>query len=165
MTYRQLMMKISTWGGITLGALAIILFVIIPGALGIFAPSVLDTPIFKGEVDINWIIWFFMGGMGFIFFASLSPFLVDFFLNFGVKGRLRKIGQKTTATVVSVEDTGVTMNLAPLVVVTVELPNHIKGSFETYVSRVDFPRAGDRVDVVFNPNKPTEIRPAYQIKK
>ncbi len=159
------MTLIAMWGGIAIGALSIILFVLIPAGVGIFAPSLLDTPLFNGDVDLTWILWIFVGGMGIVVLAMLLPFIVDFVRGFGVKGRLRKIGQKTDATVVSIEDTGVTVNLAPMVVMTVELPNHVKGSFNTFVSRVGFPRPGDKVDVVFNPENPKEIRPAYLFEK
>jgi len=84
--------------------------------------------------------------------------------NGGIKKRLREYGTKSTATIINIEDTGVTVNVSPLVRVTVETQQHVKGTFDMYVSRVGFPSPGDQIEIVYNPNDPAEIMAASMLQ-
>ncbi len=152
--------KIGMWFGIIMGALGIavgILATINPTGVAAFMDTYLTGP----EVG-----YYFFGFMALIFLFAFAPLIGMGFhglSNLGLKGRLRKNGQKTTATILEVRDTGVTVNLAPLIRLTVETPQKIRGSFNVFVSRVGFPRVGEQIEVVYDPSKPEDMLPASQL--
>jgi len=153
--------KIATIFGITIGILGL--------AIGIYATinpmgvaDIMDSPAVS-----TWGPYVFGGIIGFTVILSMWPLFgmgVQGIKNIGIKKRLRESGVKTTATIIDIEDTGVTVNLSPLVRITVETKEHHKGTFNTYVSRVGFPSPGDEIEVVYNPEKPEEMLPAYKVQ-
>ena len=114
--------------------------------------------------------WTPIGIIGFvvlILLVTLGPFAgmaVRGIKNIGIKKRLKEVGQKTTATIVKIQDTGVTVNMSPLAHVTVEAHNNIKGSFNIFVSRISPIRPGDQIEIVYDPNDPTIMFAANQIE-
>lgn len=79
-----------------------------------------------------------------------------------LKERLMREGIRTKATVLSVQDTGVTINeIYPVVKIELavkagdRLP--FNATVETMISRVSIPRQGDVVEVLYNPANHAEI--------
>lgn len=153
--------KIATIFGITIGILGM--------ALGVYATinpmavaNIVESP------GVNAWGPYIIGGIIVIsVLLSMWPLFgmgIRGIKNIGLKKRLRESGVKTTATITDIQDTGVTVNLSPLVRVTVETKEHHKGTFNTYVSRVGFPSPGDEIEVVYNPENPEEMLPAYKVQ-
>lgn len=75
--------------------------------------------------------------------------------------RLRESGVKTMAKILKVEDTGVTMNNINFYVkITVETTKGTQASFKHFVSRVNIPRPGDMIEIVYDPSDPTKAAAA-----
>lgn len=75
---------------------------------------------------------------------------------------LLKVGEKAKALVLSVETTGVTVNRVNLCLrLKIEVKPLNKSpfqvSFEQVFSIINIPRAGDEIEVLFNPNNLTEV--------
>lgn len=156
-------MKFLMWYGIAIG----VLVGIPPIIFSIWAaidPKITKSAWMTADLDISWLPLIIFVPFGFVLVGILGSFAVDGIINAGVKGRLKKIGQKTTGTILSIQDTGVTVNLSPMVHVKVKT-KQAEGEFNMFVSRVGFPRPGDGIDVVYNPQKPSEMMPAYKFEK
>lgn len=108
-------------------------------------------------------------GIGF-FLITFLPLLFGsmWYLGRGFGGdskRMRKLmehGVQAQAEILSVEDTGVTMNdIYPMVRLRLRVHSQTGAPFEaqveTFVSRVNIPRAGDTVRVVYNPADPKNL--------
>lgn len=69
-------------------------------------------------------------------------------------------GLDATADVVSVADTGATINMNPVVEMKLNVTS-VMGTFETtartMVSRIAVPRTGDKINIKYNPSDPTQI--------
>lgn len=79
-----------------------------------------------------------------------------------VDAELLKSGERAMANILQVEDTNITLNGNRIVVkLTVEVHSASKGTFsaqvQTAYSRVQLPRPGDTVNVVFDPANPKSI--------
>ncbi len=75
---------------------------------------------------------------------------------------LKNGGVKTTARIVNVQDTGMTMNNINIGIrLTLEVASVTGSPFqaqaETFVSRVSIPRVGDVVEVVYNPSDTSQV--------
>ncbi|MEW5940060.1 MAG: DUF3592 domain-containing protein, partial [Chloroflexota bacterium] len=74
---------------------------------------------------------------------------------------LAQNGMDATAEVLSVADTGATVNMNPVVEMKLRLTNSMGASFETVgrtmVSRIAVPRAGDKIKVKYNPADPSQF--------
>ena len=100
----------------------------------------------------------------FFLVPSVLPLL---FIPFGKRRkeraeRLRREGKKGVATVTAVEDTNVTINDDPRVLLRLSVqPNNADPAFEgekaLVVSRVDVPRVGDRYPVWYDPQDPSRF--------
>lgn len=78
------------------------------------------------------------------------------------RAQLMKTGEKAVAVVLSVQDTGITMNdIYPCVRMELEIKpisrSPYKATVEAMVSRISIPRVGDQIPVLFNPNNLQEI--------
>lgn len=101
------------------------------------------------------------------FFACLIGLIVCFFLphwwrnyrQMQLQIRLRKTGASMLAEIIRVEDTGFTINRNPRVKLTVKLMDQ-EASFELTVSRIQIPRPGDFITVVYDPQNPSLATPA-----
>ena len=69
-------------------------------------------------------------------------------------------GLDATAEVLSVADTGATINMNPVVELKLNVTS-VMGTFETtartMVSRIAVPRTGDKINIKYNPSDPTQI--------
>lgn len=69
-------------------------------------------------------------------------------------------GLDATAEVLSVADTGATINMNPVVEMKLNVTS-VMGTFETtartMVSRIEVPRTGDKINIKYNPADPTQI--------
>ena len=70
-------------------------------------------------------------------------------------------GEMATATVLSVEDTGMTLNDNPVIKISLKVKPKVGLAFEetikTMVSRIAIPRAHDEINVKFNPSNSKQI--------
>ena len=70
-------------------------------------------------------------------------------------------GLAASAEVLSVADTGATINMNPVVELKLQVMTAMGTSFETVartmVSRIAVPRKGDRINIKYNPADPTQI--------
>ena len=75
--------------------------------------------------------------------------------------RLMKTGIEANATILDINDTGVTVNKNPYVKLRLRVEPIGMAAYETdvkaMVSRVSIPRPGDGVRVKFDPNKPEDV--------
>ncbi len=92
--------------------------------------------------------------------------MIWFFQKGGNNGLQRTLlangGIKTNATILKVEDTNITMNNVNFGVrLTVEVHPQGDSAFqaiiEVFVSRVQIPRAGDVIEVIYDPNDHTKV--------
>jgi hypothetical protein len=81
----------------------------------------------------------------------------------GVKQQqeLLQNGAEASAEVVSVTDTGATVNMNPVVVLQLKVTPALGAAFDittqTMVSRIAVPRAGDKIKIKYNPANPQQI--------
>jgi hypothetical protein len=70
-------------------------------------------------------------------------------------------GMDATAEVLSVQDTGQTINMNPVVVMMLKITPMVGAEFQTtaqiMVSRIAVPRAGDKIKIKYNPANPSQI--------
>ena len=111
----------------------------------------------------NLALWM---AMGFILFAlfiiilAFGPLIINSIRNTGKKKHLARCGVKTMARIIDIQDTGITVNKNPAIKITVEL-NGVLGSFQSIVSRVNIPRIGDIIEVIYDPADPSCVMPAF----
>jgi hypothetical protein len=74
---------------------------------------------------------------------------------------LAQTGVDATAEVLSVTDTGATINMNPVLVLTIKVTPSIGAEFQTaaqlMVPRIAIPRAGDKIKIKYNPANPSQI--------
>ncbi len=72
-----------------------------------------------------------------------------------------KNGADADAEVLSVQDTGTTLNMNPVVVLTLKVTPAVGAEFQTaaqvMVSRIAIPRAGDKIKIKYNPENPSQV--------
>lgn len=151
-----------------------ILLIALPGIIvgiggAIFAIYAFTNPraIFDAASDgtissMTWILPLVIGGV--VIFTMLIVFVP---LLKGMAGdakqteRLRQNGVKKMAQILKVEDTGVTMNNINFYVkITVETTKGTQASFKHFVSRVNIPRPGDMIEIMYDPSDPTKAAAA-----
>jgi len=91
--------------------------------------------------------------------AAFAPFIASAMKNAQKKKRLALVGVKGKAKILSVQDTGLTVNNNPYIRVTVEMKPGSQATFQTMVSRVAIPRAGDMIEVIYDPADPSVVMP------
>lgn len=92
----------------------------------------------------------------FVCLLAFIPLIFGSLKNSRNKKRLMQIGQRAQARILGIRDTGITMNLQPYVEIELELPGGNKTSIKTFISRVNLPRIGDTVEILYDPANPTE---------
>jgi hypothetical protein len=100
-----------------------------------------------------------VGVVSIIMLLAFRPLIKGAIANAKKKKRQKEVGVKTTAKILDVQDTGITVNNNPYVKVTVE----VKGTQVTFtmlMSRLSYLRAGDVIEVLYDPSDPTVIMPA-----
>jgi hypothetical protein len=74
---------------------------------------------------------------------------------------LAKSGKDAEAEVLGIQDTGATVNMNPVVVLTLKVTPASGAEFQTagqlMVSRISVPRAGDKVKIKYNPENPSQF--------
>ncbi len=123
-----------------------------------------------------WAFFILLGGMSFFlprYPILLIPFIILCFaaplsiMMMAKSGNnaeklLKNGGVKTTARIVNVQDTGMTLNRINIGIrLTLEVASVTGSSFqsqaETFVSRVAIPRVGDVVEVVYDPTNTSQV--------
>ncbi|MCC7197847.1 hypothetical protein IT413_06690 [Candidatus Peregrinibacteria bacterium] len=98
----------------------------------------------------------FIAFMVVIMLAAFSPLIKNAIDNAGKKKRLMQIGVKAVATIVGVQDTGITVNNNPFIKMEVEIKPGVHALISATVSRVGIPRPGDQVGILYDPAKPSD---------
>jgi hypothetical protein len=91
--------------------------------------------------------------------GSFGPLILGLIANSLRKRQLRLRGQRATVEILDIRDTRVTVNLNPRVEISVRMPDGSIGKFRTFVSRVKFPRPGEKIEVLYDPADPTVVLP------
>jgi hypothetical protein len=91
--------------------------------------------------------------------AVFAPFIKSAMDNSQKKKRLAMTGIKGNAVILDVRDTGMTVNRNPYIKVTVEVKPGIQASFQMLCSRVQIPRVGDTIEVLYDPSDLTCVMP------
>lgn len=102
----------------------------------------------------------FMGSVFLIIFSFLIPIVWRSHTQNQLRNRLLKEGVETTAEIIAIADTGITVNKNPRIKITVAVLDK-EASFESTVSRVSVPRVGDWITVLYDPKDPSQVAPAY----
>lgn len=90
---------------------------------------------------------------------GFAPLIRSLITNSTRRKRLRLHGHKATVENLGIRDTRVTANLSPQVEFSVRMPAGSMGTFRMFVSRVNFPRPGEKIDVLYEPSDPTVVLP------
>jgi len=85
---------------------------------------------------------------------GFAPLLFGMMVNSIKRKKLRLHGQRATVEILGIRDTRVTVNLNPQVELTVRMPDGSIGKFKMFVSRVNFPRPGEKINVLYDPSDP-----------
>jgi hypothetical protein len=92
--------------------------------------------------------------------VAFAPLISGLILNSARKKRLRLHGRRATVEILGIRDTWVTVNLSPQVELSVRMPDGRVSKFKMFVSRVNFPRPGEMIDVLYDPADPRIVLPA-----
>ena len=87
---------------------------------------------------------------------AFGPSIKSLAQNSRNKKILQERGQRTTALIMSVQDTGITVNNVNYYVkVTVQTVPGSQATFNMLVNRTNIPRPGDAIEVLYDPANPT----------
>ncbi len=67
-----------------------------------------------------------------------------------------QVGQKATAKILAMKNTGIIINNNPYIKMTVEVKSGIHATFNTTISYFNPLRVGDSVEVLYDPANPSE---------
>ena len=150
---------VGAWIGIIVGLAG--------AALGIYASI---DPMAVGSVFLkigskNMETWLPVGVSVFfvlLFGFAFKPLISSSIRNAQLKKRLATVGVRGRAQIVAVKDTFMTVNNNPYVGIVVEIKPGVQASFNTIVSRVQVPRVGDVIEVIYDPSDPTACIPVKE---
>ncbi len=102
-----------------------------------------------------------------LFSGGLVAIMVIFWLPIWLKAyrqkrlykRLKKEGVWATVPIIHIVDTRLTVNKNPRIAISVRILNKL-ATFELMVSRVQIPRVGDLIEILYDPNDPRLAVPA-----
>jgi hypothetical protein len=81
--------------------------------------------------------------------------------NMEIAQNLAQTGSDATAEVISITDTGATVNMNPVVVLVLKVTPAKGAEFQTaaqvMVPRISIPRAGDKIKIKYNPAIPSQV--------
>ena len=97
-----------------------------------------------------------------IIIAAFLPMIKMFSTNFNSKKLLMERGQKKTVKILSVQDTGMSINNNPYITVTVETSPGVQATFQMKASRINVPRPGDIMEILYDPANPSVVVPANE---
>lgn len=98
-----------------------------------------------------------------VFGLAFRPLITSKIAASKMRKQLRMTGVKGTARILSVQDTGITINNSPFAKVTIEVKPGITAEFSTTVGRLNIPREGDMIEVVYDPSNPSIVLPASML--
>jgi len=139
------------WFGLIIGILGMGF-----GLVAVINPMAIGNLMFQPGAD-QVITYVSVGLPVFIVAVAVGPLAASAINDHLKKKRLKQVGVKASAEIVSVEDTGVTVNMNPYVKIIVKMPNGNDASFKMLVSRVEIPRQGDVIELLYDPSDPTVV--------
>ena len=99
--------------------------------------------------------YYIIGFVLFVLAISFGPIVNDLIKNVKKAKMLAKRGQKTTTKILNVKDTGISVNNAYYIKITVEITPGVKAEIQGLYYRTNIPRVGDMIDVLFDPANPS----------
>jgi len=90
---------------------------------------------------------------------SLGPLALSLISNSVRRKQLQLHGERATVEILDMRDTRVTVNLNPRVEISVRMPDGTIGKFKMFVSRVRFPRPGEKINILYDPADPSVVMP------
>lgn len=155
--------KIIGGCGCVVGALGFAL-----GMFAVFAPDqfapvekALESPPIGSFMDRYFPV-LLIGFFVIVFAAAFSPLILGAIKKHQMRGRLKMVGQKGEARILSIHDTGITINNDPYIKIFLEV-NGTRAEISTSVSRVGIPRPGEMIRVVYDPSDPTVVLPEFEM--
>ena len=91
--------------------------------------------------------------------GTMGPFIISALDNSAKKKRLAQTGLRTKASIVRIQDTGITINDNPSIKITVAIKPGVEATFQKTVSRLQIPHVGDVIEVVYDPADMTCVLP------
>ncbi|MBI4836427.1 MAG: hypothetical protein HY817_04170 [Candidatus Abawacabacteria bacterium] len=135
-------------------------------SVGVFAPGYLVYYMKTNPASIPTLIPYFIFGFPILIFVLVIGFNIWFRKGMSPSNKqnsyLLQNGEKASAKILTVEDTGITLDRLYLVIrITMQVMptgrNPFSSILEIPVSRVQIPRPGDMVQVLFDPQNPQSI--------
>ncbi|MCC6643160.1 hypothetical protein IT411_00240 [Candidatus Peregrinibacteria bacterium] len=99
-----------------------------------------------------------------VFGLAFRPLIANAMNSGKIKNHLKMVGVKGTARVLSVQDTGITVNNSPFAKITMEIKPGVTAEFSTTIGRLNIPRPGDMIEVVYDPSNPKVAMPASMLQ-
>lgn len=128
------------------------------GIVGLITYSFIDRKSYdvfieanEGNMEILLLI-----AAGVIFIGAFGSLFKKIAQGEAKKKWLLQMGKREKAHILSIHDTGITMNNNPVVRLEVETDSRITLSFETLVPRIYIPRPGDVLDIIYDPAHPND---------
>lgn len=90
--------------------------------------------------------------------VAFRPLIMGAMANSKKKKHLQQVGQRGEAKVLSVRDTGITVNNSPYIEMTVEIKGR-QATFQMMMSRISYVRPGDMIQVIYDPSDPSVAMP------
>lgn len=98
-----------------------------------------------------------------VFGLAFRPLIASKMATGKMRKQLQMTGVKGTARILSVQDTGITVNNSPFAKITIEVKPGVTAEFSTTVGRLNIPRAGDTIEVVYDPSNPSVVLPSSML--
>ena len=132
------------------GVSAVVYFALSPDSLkGIMTKENLDKYIFIMPIVIT-------GFVLLITAAALAPLFMGLVRNVQLRKRLELSGVRAKGLIMNVRDTGVTINNNPMVKLDIQIKPGFNTTIKKTVSRLDVPREGDEIEVLYDPANPVD---------
>lgn len=154
--------KIGMWIGIIAGVFGLgigIIASVNPMLLAKWFMPLVENNGFQTFME-KYFIFLIIGFFVVVFGLAFRPLIKAGLENGRKKKKLMAIGAKTMATIISVQDTGITVNNAPFAKFIVEVKPGIRAGFSMTVSRLGIPRPGDPIEVYYDPSNPSDAIPS-----
>lgn len=133
-----------------------ILIALLGTGIGIYAainPMAVTEIVMKiGPENLHYYI---IGFTLFILVISFGPMVNNLMKTVKTAKLLAKRGQKTRAKILNIQDTGISVNNAYYIKITVETTPGVKAEIQGLYSRINIPRVGDMIDILFDPGNPS----------
>ena len=100
---------------------------------------------------------------------AIIPLIFITIRDFIKKQKLKKIGQKTTAKIIKIEDTGIRISsntpfLGRIRLAEIKITTSINNTTATFRTQInEIPKIGDEIEIVYNPANPTEAMSAQDM--